>query len=369
MGFHQRYIVENKDRFLEDRLYFDEWDKALASRGVVKPTRVQYRQRSDYRERLGAFEWELPEELHSDIFVGNLALWWISSYPKTEPLFLQIGFPGPHPPYDPLPGYTKAYLDKDLLIQDVSKQEMDDQPPPLQAMRRHNAEVDHDAVVHLDFPSREQRHRQRACYLANITMVDEKIGQILQALETSGYLDRSVVIFTSDHGDSLGDHGHSHKWTMYDAVTRVPAIVWAPSLYPGGRRIDDLCQQMDLGATILDLAGTPKPASMEAASLVPLLRGDKVADGREFVFAEHGRDGILQDAENMIMVRSRNWKLVCFLDEQYGQLFNLTEDPEEVRDLWIDPAIYEKKQELLEVLREWFIGSVYRTRGWKSEWR
>ncbi|KKN28888.1 hypothetical protein LCGC14_0849760 [marine sediment metagenome] len=202
-----------------------------------------------------------------------------------------------------------------------------------------------------------------------ITMIDEKIGQILKALDQKGYLDNCVVIFTSDHGDCLGDHGHSHKWTMYDAVTRVPAIVWAPKLIRGGRKIDDLGQQMDLGASILDLAGVRIPASMEAISLVPVLQGEKMAVGRSFVFAEHGRDTVLQDTENMIMVRSREWKLVCFLGEQYGQLFHLAEDPEEVHDLWVDPDMYEKKQELLNVLREWFIGSAYRTRGWKSEWR
>ena len=95
LGFHQRYVVENKDRYLEGRYYFDEWDKALQARGLIKQQRELYRQRSDYNERLGAFEWELPEEMHPDMFVGNLAQWWINSYPVAKPLFLQIGFPGP----------------------------------------------------------------------------------------------------------------------------------------------------------------------------------------------------------------------------------------------------------------------------------
>src|SRR5690606_11372854 len=70
LGFHERYVVENKDRYLEGRYYFDEWDKALRARGHIKQQRESYRQRSGYRERMGAFEWELPEDLHSDMFVG-----------------------------------------------------------------------------------------------------------------------------------------------------------------------------------------------------------------------------------------------------------------------------------------------------------
>jgi arylsulfatase len=96
-GFHERYVVENKDRYMEGRWYFDEWDKALAAHGLKKQQRVLYRQRDDYQERLGAFEWELPEHLHSDVFVGNMAKWWVETYPVTQPLFLQVGFPGSAP--------------------------------------------------------------------------------------------------------------------------------------------------------------------------------------------------------------------------------------------------------------------------------
>ena len=102
-GFHQRYVVENKDRYLEGRYFYDEWDKALRARGLVKQQRELYRKRADYDQCLGAFTWDLPEETHPDNFVGDLAKWWLHSHPITQPLFLQVGFPGPHPPYDPTP--------------------------------------------------------------------------------------------------------------------------------------------------------------------------------------------------------------------------------------------------------------------------
>jgi arylsulfatase A-like enzyme len=368
LGFDERYVVENKDRYLEGRYYFDEWDKALRFRGLIKQQRELYRKWPDYRERLGAFEWNLPEDSHPDVFVGDMAVDWIKNYPKTEPLFLQIGFPGPHPPYDPVPRYAEPYLQKDLPLLEVTQEELDGQPPAFKAMRIHNAEVDHDSVVHLLEPTAEQRHRQRAYYLANVTMIDEKVGQIIEALQSSGYLENSVVIFTSDHGDCLTDHGHSQKWTMYEQITHVPMIVWAPGRFKGGRTIDGLCQQMDIGPTILELAGVEVPHTLEAKTVLPALRGEQWS-GRDYVFAEQARDAILTDTEFMTMVRSRDWKLVHFLDEPHGQLFDLAGDPDETQNLWDDPAAAEKKQEMLAVLREWRIRSQYDTRDWSAEWR
>ena len=128
VGFDERYVVENKDRYLEGRYYFDEWDKALRFRGLIKQQRELYRKLPDYSERLGAFDWELPEDTHPDTFVGDMALWWIETFPKTEPLFLEIGFPGPHPPYDPVPRYAEPYLEKDLPLMEVTAEELAGQP-------------------------------------------------------------------------------------------------------------------------------------------------------------------------------------------------------------------------------------------------
>jgi arylsulfatase len=367
-GFDERYVVENKDRYLEGRYYFDEWDKALRFRGLVKQQRELYRKLPDYRQRLGAFDWELPEDTHPDTFVGDMAVWWINSFPKTEPLFLQIGFPGPHPPYDPVPRYAEPYLKKDLPLMEVTQEELDGQPPPLKALRVHNNKVDHDSVV-LDLePTQEQRHRQRAYYLANVTMIDEKVGQIMEALEQNDYIENSIVIFTSDHGDCLTDHGHSQKWTMYDLITRAPLIVWAPDRFKSGQTVDDLCQQMDLGPTILELAGVEVPDTLEAITMLPALQGEDWA-GRDYVFAEQAKDGILTDTKFMTMVRNRDWKLVHFLDEPWGQLFDLNKDPQEVKNLWSDAESSKKKQDLLAVLREWRIRSQYETADWCKEWR
>ncbi|MGY8768183.1 MAG: sulfatase family protein [Pirellulales bacterium] len=368
LGFDERYVVENKDRYLEGRYFFDEWDKALAARGLVKQQRELYRKLDDYRDRLGAFEWELDEDMHPDMFIGDMATWWLNTYPKTEPLFLQIGFPGPHPPYDPIPRYAESYMNKELPLLEVTQEELDNQPEPFKELRVHNQEIDHDSVVLELNPTHEQRHKQRAYYLANTTMIDEKVGQIMDALENNGYGDNTIVIFTSDHGDCLTDHGHSQKWTMYDDITRVPLVVWAPDRYKGGRTVDELMQQMDLGPTILEMAGVEVPASLEAETVLPALEG-KEFKGRDHVYAEQAKDGILTGTQFMTMVRNYDWKLVHFLDEPWGQLFDLKNDPTEVVNLWESAEHQAKKQELLDELREFRIRSGLKTADWAQDWR
>ena len=366
-GFTQRYAVENKDRHLEGRYFFDEWDKALRARGLRKPGRLTYRDLPDYRDRLGAFEWPLDEDMHPDTFVGDLATWWLRSYPKTEPLFLQIGFPGPHPPYDPPARYSEPYMKKDLPLLPVTQEELDGQPEAYRGMIQHNCEVDHDSVVHQWHPSREARHRQRAYYCGNVTLIDEQVGKIMKTLDATGYGKNSIIIFTSDHGDCLTDHGHSQKWTMYDTVTRVPLIIWSPGRFVRGYRYEGLCSLLDIGATILEMAGLEPPSKMEAESLLEPCWGG-TWNGREQVFCESARDVNFTTNDFQTMIRTRDWKLVHFLDAEDGQLFDLSRDPDEVHNLWNDPASQERKRELMEALLTWRVRSQCDNAGWELEY-
>ena len=379
MGFHERYEVENKDRYLApvpggepplpgEKFYLDEWDRALMAKGVVKQQRELYRHRDDYEERLGAFEWEQPESTHPDVFVGERTVQWLDMMPKSDrPLFMSIGFPGPHPPYDPVPRWAETYLDRELPEPVMSEADLEGQPAALDALRDHMERSDHDSTTHqVDAPP-EARHRQRAYYYANVSMIDEHVGQILDALEANGY-DDTVVIFTSDHGDALGDHGHIQKWTMYDIITRVPTIVWAPDRFDGGRTVDELIQWFDLGPTILDLAETAHPPGMEAQTILSALEGNQWS-GREYVYAEHSRDGILQETAYMTMIRSDRWKLVHFVDHDDGQLFDLETDPNEMDNRWDDPDVKAVKDQLLDQLLAWRIESGWQTTNWAAEFR
>jgi arylsulfatase len=363
LGFDERVVVENKDRdhpmvpFLHDEL-----DKALFIRGERRQVRSLYRTRADYGERLGAFEYGIAEDLHPDVFVGLHARWWLDSYPGDEPFFLEVGFPGPHPPYDPVPRHYAAYSDREVPTPIRSPEDLAAQPEPLRELRRHHQANDHDSVVTLEDPSAEQSARQRRHYLANVTMIDEQIGLILEALEHRGVLDDTVIVFCSDHGDTLGDHGHVQKWTMYEGSIHVPAIVWGPGRVARGR-VDALVSLFDLGPTVLELARCEVPPWMEARSLLPALRGEPFA-GREIVFAEHARDAILTGTELMTMAFDGRYKLVEFIDCEEGQLFDLREDPGELRSLWDaeEPSARAARARLHHAIVDWRTRTPLQTR-------
>lgn len=363
-GFHERHVVENKDR-ASSRLpfYLDNWDKALWARGYEKPSRVTHRRMADYRERLGAYTWDLPAELHPDNFVPQMAMMWLDLYRGESPFFLQIGIPGPHPPYDPTQDFLDLYADRELPEPIRDRAAMDAEPAPMKQLREQHQTVDHDSVVHLAEPTSEQTRRQRQHYFANVSMIDAQMGKLIETLQRNGQLDNTIIIYTSDHGDSLNDHGHSQKWSMYEQSVRVPGIVWSPGRVQAGRTVDDLVSLFDLGPTVLDLAGVEKPRWMEAQSLVGYLDGGDVMP-RDYVYSEHAGDRILEGTQFMTMIRSAHWKLVHFIDCDEGQLFDMREDAREVHNLWDDPALQAIKQQLLNEMLAWRIRSGIITQGW-----
>jgi arylsulfatase len=363
-GFHQRYITENKDRYLRSRYFFDDWDKSLAVRNLVKPQREIYRQREDYDSALGAFLWSIDEDMHPDIFVENRVHWWLSNSPKSEkPLFLQIGFPGPHPPYDPLPKYAELYKDVEFDLLEIEESDLENQPMPWKKLREHNYEIDHDSIKFYANPSMENRQRQRRYYAANVTMIDEAIGRIIKKLEETGYLENSIIIFTSDHGDALGDHGHSQKWTMYDSIMRVPCIVWSPNKFLP-KKIEELCQLHDLGPTILELAGIKIEPNLDAISLLPALLDGKEFIGRDYVYAEEGASHVFDSSIAMLMIRDKRYKLIFFPDYDEGALFDLETDPNEICNLWNTEI--EKRREMERKLLSWIVKSLYKSRNYNG---
>ncbi len=366
--FDYRFNVENKQRFRQWQAYRDEWDLALARRGIDKYQREDLEKRQDYWIALGAFLWEKDPDLHPDNFVGGSACDWIRDYSADDPFFLEIGFPGPHPPYDPTPEWAALYDDVDIPLCPLEFIEWHKHPPALQEMTRHNTIVAHDSIKFVTYPSEAHRQRQRRMYMANVSLIDAQIGAIRATLEEKDLLDDTVIIITSDHGDTLTDHFSSQKWTMYDSVTRVPAIVWAPDEFDGGRRVEDLVQWFDLGATVLDIAGAAADGTGEAETLLPALRGDPFA-GRQYVFSEHGREDVMGLHCHITMVRSADWKLVHFLDQPGGQLFDLQADPDECANLWEDPAHAAVRVQLMDVLGNWLIKSSSQASHWADAWR
>jgi arylsulfatase A-like enzyme len=358
-GFHQRFFMENKDRplFLDEhpRALYDEWDKALHARKLEKPSRYTRftKDPEAYREALGAFPWDLDEDMHSDMFIGDHAVWWLKERKSTSPLFLQIGFPGPHPPYDPLPRYLDEYKDVDIPVPEPTQAELSAQPPSHGQLRNNMIRNNYDSVSWKDRPGKDELLRIRRHYAANVTMIDHKVGEIMKTLEERGYLENALVIFTSDHGDALGDHGHIQKWTMYDCSVRVPLIFWSKTMVGKGVN-DSLVQLMDIAPTVLEAAGLVPSASFEARSLWPILHGE-APEVRTEAYSELARDHIQTGAEYMVMRRDARWKIVYYLGESYGELYDMESDPAELRNLWSSPEHAQLRDRLVDEVLVWSV--------------
>jgi len=359
-GFHERHVTENKDRDHPNLpFYLDNWDKAYFLTGLEKPSRVTQRRRREYREQLGAWVWEHEEKLHPDVFTGQMAKWWIDRYTGEGPFFLQVGLPGPHPPYDPTQEYLDLYAGRELPK--VIPPDPESQPAAMQELREFHLGEDADGVVHLAEPTAEQSRRQRAHYYANVSMIDKQVGDIVSALEARGVLEDTIVVFTSDHGDALGDHGHSQKWNMYQSTMQVPALVAGPGI-PAGKRIGDNVALFDLGPTILEWAGVAVPVWMEAKSLTPYF-SDAQIPLRSRVFAEHSNDALLTGTRLMTMVLEDSMKLVHFVDSDSGMLFDLEDDPHELCNLWHDPIHAATRDRLIHHILLWRSESSLKTQG------
>lgn len=359
-GFHERHVTENKDRDHPNLpFYLDNWDKAFFLRGVEKPSRVTQRRKDNYGEQLGAWVWEEEEILHPDVFTCQMAKWWLDRYTGDGPFFLQVGIPGPHPPYDPTQEYLDMYNNRELP--DVIPADPEVQPEALKSLREFMLGEDADGVVHLPEPTNEQTIRQRAHYYANVTMIDKQVGEILEALEARGALDNTIVVFTSDHGDALGDHGHSQKWNMYQSTVHVPAIVSGPGI-PKGKLVSDNVALFDLGPTILEWANAQVPGWMEAQSLAPYFT-EKSAPVRTRVFAEHSNDALLTGTRLMTMLLDGHIKLVHFIDSDEGQMFDLHKDPNEQNNLWDDPHYASTRAGMINAILQWRSESSLKTQG------
>ena len=301
---------------------------------------------------MGAFVWEHDEDMHSDNFVGDTANWWLEERQSEAPLFLQIGFPGPHPPFDPTERWLDHYKDVNIPVPDVTKEELAAQPPAHAAYRDNIVKYNQDAVAWKYNPTKEELLRVRRHYAANTSMIDEKIGVILNTLEKRNLLDNAIVIFTSDHGEALGDHGHIQKWTMYDVSVKVPLLFWAPGKVKHGGHSDALIQLMDIAPTILDYTSIPVPENWQARSFKKLLKSEGGLEIRDAVFSELTRGHIQTASEFICMRRDKRWKLVWYLGETDGELYDLESDPDELINLWDSIEHLEIRQNRENLIQE-----------------
>ncbi len=273
--------------------------------------------------------WHLPEPLHPTQWTVNEALRFLDRRDPSCPFFLTVSFWAPHPPFTPPAVYFDRYLragagrgDDVPVIGDWAAPV--DLPP-----EQHGKGLGVDSVSYN--LTGQELAESRAGYFGLIHHVDDQIRRLLNPMNLPA---NTVVIFTSDHGEMLGDHHLFRKSLPYEGSARVPLMVRGPQTLGLGRgvRIDQPVCLEDIMPTCLELAGCGIPDSVDGRSLLPLMRGEgRVTPWREYLHGEHGV-AVRPEHANHYMTDGR-WKYIWYSRSGIEQLFDLAADPRECRNL------------------------------------
>ncbi len=185
-------------------------------------------------------------------------------------------------------------------------------------------------------------------YLRCVAGVDRSVGELLQWLEEAGLADNTIVVYSSDQGFFLGDHGWYDKRWMYEESMRMPLLVRWPGVARAGHRCEELVQNIDFAPTLLDAAGVAVPADMHGVSALPLLRGESPEDWRQSVYYRYYEGQAEHNVGRHEGVRTTTHKLIWYSDPEnaYWELFDLVADPDELRNVYGDSRYAEVVEEL-----------------------
>ena len=308
----------------------DRFTRHLAERGLL----------AEWRARVGAeYVAESAPGDTTDGYIGESAVRYLQAYEGDAPLFLTVGFVGPHGPYWAPEPYASRFRPEEVA-----------EPVGIRGRVRSGSDLyaarDLARAANLDAPATVDRfRRQRAASLGMVAFIDHQVDRLLRVLEERGWLQDTLVAFTSDHGNLLGDHGLEGKRFFHEPVSRVPLLMAGPGV-PWDRRVGmtavrELASGVDLYPTFLDAAGAARPGgdrAREGISLLGLLRGQ--AAPRREVFSELGTAMMIRDARN---------KLV-YDPEQGGvlELYDLHRDPWELHNLAGSPGHRHVEADLMD---------------------
>ncbi|KWT92733.1 MULTISPECIES: alkaline phosphatase family protein [unclassified Variovorax] len=297
----------------------------------------------------------VPDEHSETPYITRRAMDFIAEAGE-QPWCLHLSYIKPHWPYIVPEPYASMYKAEDALPVVRSEAERQDPHPVYAAMMKHR--------VSETFSREGVRDAVMPGYMGLIKQIDDQLGKLFGFLEERGLMDTTMIVFTSDHGDYLGDHWMGEKDLFHEPIIRAPLIVYDPDPRADptrGTRCDALVEAVDLAPTFLDACGgTPVPHIMDGRSLRPLLFGKRPPDWREHVVCEY--DYAFQDSRIALgtpsreawlrMISDGRWKYV--LAEGYRpMLFDLASDPNEFVDLGAAPEHEGVRQRLHEALFRW----------------
>ncbi|MHA6620659.1 sulfatase-like hydrolase/transferase [Pseudonocardia sp. DLS-67] len=325
------------------------------------------------RARAGEVGWDtLPTEAHYSHWIADETIDFLTSgRPDGTPFFFVANFFDPHHGFGAPPEYRERYDAATLPPPVTADGELAAKPPVFTEASK-DSYAGH-ARGFADYTAAELAE-VRAQYYAMVTLVDAEVGRILDALDAEGLAEDTVVVFTSDHGEMLGDHQLMLKGPFhYDCAVRVPLIVRWPGRFAPARRAE-LVQWVDLAPTFLDLAGVGPSPRHQGASLRGLLTGEDTA-WRDWALCQYRNSGHAYDPPvHATMLRHDRWKLVVHHGgpasgrERTGELYDMAADPDELVNRWADPAHREVRVELQELLIDVLVGIEDRSRPRLSHW-
>ena len=276
----------------------------------------------------------IPLDSYVDAWHGQKAVEWIEQYNRQQPFFLFVGFPGPHDPWDAPAEAVARYRDVDISMPSSTRR------PDAEGTGRYGALLDAFKWVSDSETMTDDAIRgMRRSYAADISVIDQAVGDLVSALERKGMLDNTWVIYTSDHGEMGGNHGMMSKCVLYEPAVRVPLIIRPAGGCPP-RVVDALVEHLDVPATVREIAGAPEVVHSEGRSLLACVHDATASPLRELTVSE-------------------NWGFAAFETERYKlvvdedalapcQLFDLSEDPAEDHNLLPDPAAAPAVEEIMD---------------------
>ena len=253
----------------------------------------------------------LPLPDYYDVYVGQQARRYLSSYDRDEPWFCWVSWGGPHQPWDTPEPYAGMY-DPGSMPQPAKRK--GDPPRP-------RGRIDRMFERSLPALEADEVGAMRADYAGNVSLIDDQIGEIIKVIEERGEMDSTIIAFTSDHGEMNGDHGLVAKSNFYDGAVRVPLIVRTPGAGHSGVVNDSPAETVDLGPTLVELAGGEIGYRQFGKSLTGALDGSR------------HREDALSEIEGEFMLMNDEWKIALNGQGETYMLFDRRNDPDEERNL------------------------------------
>ena len=346
MGFnHVELMLVGHNWFLPEKpphgQHYERWFYA-DGRGDEKNALYQ-KNAGDTKGAAQTWHSQLPVAWHNTSWTADRAIEWLKHGRGDDPFCTWVSFPDPHHPFDAPEPWSRLHDPKDVDLPKHRKRSFEGRPWWHEAVLTAEPTGDKKGAEIRKSYSRiaEQSDDQLREIIANtygqIALIDHNVGRILTALDEIGIADNTIVIYISDHGDWLGDHGLILKGPMhYDGLLRVPMIVRGPNV-PKGKKVDEPVSTLDLGPTFFDYGQAEALQTQHGETLRPLVEGDNAS--RDYAMNEWEllptRAGV---GLSLRTVRTKTHKLTIDLQSEAGEMYDLASDPDEIHNLFDDPA-------------------------------